>query len=71
MPIRIQRKRAKGFNLQAASIAANGLACVSVTRPSKWGNPFVAGDTYLTVDGEEGECVSASDAVRLCACTLR
>jgi ribosomal protein L34 len=36
-PVRIQRKRTKGFNLQAAS--PNGLAVVSVCRPGKWGNP--------------------------------
>jgi hypothetical protein len=29
-PIRIQRLRTKGFNLQAASMAANGLPCVYV-----------------------------------------
>jgi len=39
-PIRIQRLRTKGFNLQAASMAANGLPCVYVGRPTKWGNPF-------------------------------
>lgn len=38
---RIQRKRTKGFNLQAAS--PNGLPVVSVTRPGKWGNPFAVG----------------------------
>jgi hypothetical protein len=39
-PVRIQRKRTKGFNLQAAS--PNGLPVVYVGRPSKWGNPYVA-----------------------------
>lgn len=39
-PVRIQRKRARGFNLQAASMARNGLPCVYVGRPTKWGNPF-------------------------------
>ncbi|HEX3747620.1 MAG TPA: DUF4326 domain-containing protein [Bryobacteraceae bacterium] len=39
-PVRIQRKRTRGFNLQAESHAVNGLPCVSVTRPSRWGNPF-------------------------------
>ncbi len=32
MPIRIQRKRTKGFRLPAG--------CVYVGRPSRWGNPF-------------------------------
>lgn len=37
-PVRIQRKRTKGFNLQAAS--PNGLPVVYVGRPTKWGNPY-------------------------------
>ena len=37
-PVRIQRKRTKGFNLQAAS--PNGLPVIHVGRPTKWGNPF-------------------------------
>jgi hypothetical protein len=37
-PVRIQRKRTKGFNLQAAS--PNGLPVVYVGRPTKWGNRF-------------------------------
>lgn len=37
-PVRIQRKRAKGFNLQTAS--PNGLPVVYVGRPTKYGNPF-------------------------------
>jgi hypothetical protein len=39
-PVRMQLSRAKGFNLQAASLALNGLAAVKVTRPGKFGNPF-------------------------------
>ena len=37
-PIRIQRKRTKGFNLQAQS--PDGRQVVSVCRPGKWGNKF-------------------------------
>jgi len=37
-PIRIQRKRTKGFNLQAQS--PDGRQVVSVCRPGKWGNGF-------------------------------
>lgn len=37
-PVRLRLSRAKGFNLQAASRAINGLDCVNVARPSKWGN---------------------------------
>lgn len=35
MPIRIQRRRTKGFRLPPNTIC--------VTRPSKWGNPFRVG----------------------------
>lgn len=42
-PVRIQRKRAKDYNMQAESIAVNGLFCVSVTRPGKHGNPYYPG----------------------------
>lgn len=38
-PQRIQLSRAHGFNLQAASLALNGLPAIVVARPSPWGNP--------------------------------
>lgn len=41
-PIRLQLSRRKGFDLQAASRAANGLEAVRVARPSVFGNPFTA-----------------------------
>jgi ribosomal protein L34 len=50
-PARIQRKRTKGFNLQAAS--PNGLPVVSVCRPGKWGNPHKISDH----DGDVSEVV--------------
>jgi hypothetical protein len=40
MPIRLQLSRRKGFDLQALSMATNGLPAVNVARPSRWGNPF-------------------------------
>lgn len=43
-PQRLQLSRRKGFNLQAASLAANGLSCVIVARPRRWGNPWRIGD---------------------------
>ena len=46
MPNRIQMKRNKGFNLQNYSMRFNGLRCIVVSRPTKWGNPF-----RLTPDG--------------------
>ena len=39
-PVRLRLSRAKGFDLQAVSRAANGLGAVNVARPTKWGNPF-------------------------------
>jgi len=56
-PVRIQLSRAKGFNLQAASMAINGLPAVNVARPSQWGNPFIVGR-----DGTATECVRKFEA---------
>lgn len=39
-PVRLQLSREKGFNLQALSIATNGLPAVKVDRSTRWGNPF-------------------------------
>jgi len=39
-PVRIQRRRQKGYDMQAVSRATNGLDCISVTRPGRWGNPY-------------------------------
>lgn len=39
-PVRIQRRRTKGFNLQEVSLATNGLPCVFVGRPTRFGNPY-------------------------------
>ena len=50
-PIRIQRKRIKGFNLQAQS--PDGRPVVSVCRPGKWGNIFYIGDISGTETVEE------------------
>lgn len=47
-PIRIQRKRVKGYDMQADSISRNGLPGVYVGRPGKWGNPFVVGKSRST-----------------------
>lgn len=43
-PVRLQLSRRKGFNLQDASLAANGLPAVNVARPSKYGNPVIKQD---------------------------
>ena len=49
-PIRIQKKRIKGFNLQKESLKINGLNAISVCRPSKWGNPFKQVQDIVYVD---------------------
>lgn len=54
-PQRIQLSRRKGFNLQAASMALNGLPAVKCARPSRWGNPIKAGMTK----SEAGEAIAA------------
>jgi Domain of unknown function (DUF4326) len=45
-PIGIQRRRAKGFDLQAESKAINGLPAKCVTRGTQWGNPYKIGKEY-------------------------
>ncbi len=57
-PQRIQLSRRKGFNLQAASKALNGLDALKCARPSKWGNPFIVG-----AHGNHQQCV---DMFRAC-----
>ena len=52
-PLRLQLSRRMGFDLQARSRHANGLAAVSVARPGKWGNPFRIG-----IHGTQEECVA-------------
>ena len=68
-PVRIQRKRTKGWDMQAAS--PNGLPVVYVGRPTHWGNPFIEGmwvteyDYFffwpvLKILGEKEEFLTAS-----------
>jgi hypothetical protein len=54
-PIRLRLSRAKGFHLQAASLAANGLPAVKVDRSTMWGNPFVP---RYGVESEAMRCVA-------------
>jgi hypothetical protein len=51
-PVRMRLSRAKGFNLQQASLALNGLPAINIARPGPLGNPFVVGE-----DGSREECV--------------
>jgi len=39
-PVRLQLSRRRGFDLQAVSLAANGVRAVNVARPGKFGNPL-------------------------------
>ena len=39
-PVRMRLSRAKGFDLQEASRAINGLPAVNCARPGRFGNPF-------------------------------
>lgn len=42
-PLRIQLSRRRGFDLRHLSRAQNDLPATRVSRPGKWGNPFVVG----------------------------
>jgi hypothetical protein len=42
-PLRLQLSRRTGFDLQQLSCSQNGLPAERVSRPGKWGNPFVVG----------------------------
>jgi len=46
-PARLRLSRARGFDLQAVSIATNDLPAVNVARPSRWGNPVTREDFDL------------------------
>ncbi|RWB85962.1 MAG: DUF4326 domain-containing protein [Mesorhizobium sp.] len=58
-PVRLRLSRAKGFDLQALSIATNGLPAINVARPTKWGNPFRVG----MLDQRTGGTMDADTAV--------
>lgn len=66
-PTRITLSRAKGFNLQEASMALNGLPAVVVGRQrnnGKWGNPYRIGDDIPPIGPVKGGLVKdAADAV--------
>jgi len=61
MPVGIQRKRTKGFNLQAVSKALNGLEAVCVDRSTKWGNLFHLRKFCKSEKGDKGDCVFCRD----------
>jgi hypothetical protein len=57
IPLRIQRSRARGWRMPENT--------TYVGRPSKWGNPFKAGEEFKTVAAGTLLCVDAAHAVRL------
>lgn len=67
-PQRIQLSRKKGFRLQAASMALNGLPAVRVDRATRWGNPYRIGDTVHrgpSFSGRDERVRDAEHAVQL------
>ena len=66
-PVRLRLSRAKGFNLQAASMEVNGLSAVRVTRPGKFGNPFIVGRMRL----DDPEAAFRSPSARECVAAFR
>ncbi len=67
-PQRMQLSRRRGFDLQAASRALNGLPAKRITRPGPWGNPFTIVDTAAKY-GLDDDAAQAK-AVELCGLWL-
>jgi hypothetical protein len=65
----MQLSRKAGFNLQAASLALNGLPAKRITRPGRWGNPFTIEETAARY-GLDADAAQAK-AVELCGLWLR
>ncbi|MGV3650927.1 MAG: DUF4326 domain-containing protein [Devosia sp.] len=60
-PVRPQRlvlSRRRGFDLQAMSLALNGLPAKRVSRPGPWGNPFAI-EAVMTETGLPREAAQA------------
>jgi len=56
-PVRLQLSRRKGFDLQALSIATNGLPAAVVTRATIWGNPYSTRPAKcLSTNGKRHQC---------------
>ena len=62
-PVRIQRKRAKGYRMQAQSHLLNGLPAIYVGRPTKWGNPWRPGDMSPILHEKAGLVLSQQACV--------
>jgi hypothetical protein len=61
-PQRMQLSRKRGFDLQKASRALNGLPGKRITRPGPWGNPFTIEETAarygLEADAAQAKAVA-------------
>jgi hypothetical protein len=68
-PQRLHLSRRRGFDLQAASRALNGLPVKVVARPGKWGNPFSIAGTAARY-GLDPDAAQAR-AVDMCGAWLR
>lgn len=64
-PVRLQLSRKKGFNLQALSLATNGLPAMRVDRSTPFGNPFYVAKEPDTRRGTFYHCTSVERAVEL------
>ena len=69
VPQRIVLSRGRGFDLAATSVALNGLPAKVVSRPGRWGNPFVI-DEVMASEGLDRAAAQAR-AASLCADWLR
>jgi hypothetical protein len=65
----MQLSRRRGFDLQAASRALNGLPARRITRPGPWGNPFTIADTAAKYGLDDA--AAQAKAVELCGQWLR
>jgi hypothetical protein len=68
-PQRLQLSRRRGFSLEAASLALNGLPAKRVARPGPWGNPFTIADMQARYG--LGAAEAQERAVALCGQWLR
>ena len=65
-PVRIQRKRTSGFSMQQESRRINGLECVYVGRPTKYGNPYIPNEIcFCPMRKEKILCGSQAHCVDL------
>ena len=68
-PVRLQLSRKRGWKLQAASQAVNGLPGAHCARPSRWGNPFKVGkdapDAFDAVDKFENWLLTTNQGLEI------